>query len=369
MSKDYYNILGINKSSSKEEIKKAYRKLAHKYHPDKQGGDEKKFKEINEAYQVLSNDQKKSQYDQFGSTFDQSGFSGQGSQTGGGGGINIEDLFKGFGEQSQEKSENFGDFGDIFGDVFGNRRTRYQYKQKAKDIIVDLEVSLEDIYSGLEKEIKLRKTVKCPQCKGTGKEPGSSMKKCSTCNGRGEVRQTQRTILGSFSRVSICPDCLGDGKIPEKNCSKCKGQGRVRQIEVITISIPSGIDDGQIIKLEGHGEAGGKKEVPGDLYVRIHIKKHKYFIKKGDDIYYQLLIDFTQAALGDKVEIPTLDKKVKLKIPAGILSGKFLRIKNKGMPKSNGFRGVQYAKLQIKTPQKLSKKAKELLKKLKQEKL
>jgi len=367
MSKDYYNILGINKNASKEEIKRAYRKLAHKYHPDKQGGNEKKFKEINEAYQVLSNDQKKSQYDQFGSTFDQSGFSNQDNQAGGWGGINIEDLFRGFTGQSQQRSEDFGDFGDIFGNVFGNRRAKYQYKQKAKDIIVDMEVSLEDIYKGLEKDIKLRKTVKCSQCNGTGKEPGSLMKKCPTCNGKGEIRQTQRTILGSFSRVSVCPDCFGEGKIPEKNCSKCKGQGRVRQVETITISIPSGIDDGQIIKLEGQGEAGGKNEISGDLYVRIHIKKHKYFIKKGDDIYYQLLIDFTQAALGDKVEIPTLDKKVKLKIPAGILSGKSLRIKNKGMPKSNGFRGDQYVKLQIKTPKKLSKKAKELLKKLKQE--
>jgi len=363
MTKDYYKILGVSKNAPKDEIKKAYRGLAHKYHPDKAGGDEKKFKEINEAYQVLSNDKKRAQYDQFGSVFEQGG---QGFDWGG---INFEDLFRGqrFGGFSNFHDAEF-DFGDIFSDIFSQRGTRTRrYKSKAQDISIDLELTLEDIYKGLKKDIKLRKSVVCPNCKGSGGEPGGSMKRCSTCGGSGEIHQTQRTFFGSFSKVTTCPDCQGEGDIPEKTCSKCRGMGVIKDIETITVNIPAGIDDGQIIKLEGQGEAGGKGELPGDLYIRIYLKKHKDFIKKGDDIYYELPISFTQAALSDKIEIPTLEKKVKLKIPAGIQLGKLIRIRSKGMPRASGGRGDQFVKIQIKTPKKLSQKAKELLKKLKKE--
>lgn len=359
MSKEYYKILGVSQDASKEEIKKAYRQLAHKYHPDKAGGDEKRFKEINEAYQVLSNDEKRAQYDQFGAVF------GQGGPGGGWGGVNFEDLFQGSGGFSGFRDTDF-DFSDVFGDIFRKGRTR-RYKTKAQDISIDLELTLEDIYKGLKKEIKLRKSVKCPNCKGTGGEPKSGMKKCSICGGGGEVHQTQRTLFGSFSRVIICPDCQGGGEIPEKKCSKCKGGGVITDIETIMVNIPFGVDDGQIIKLEGQGEAGKKGELPGDLYIRIHLKKHKDFIKKGDDIYYELSISFTRAALGDKIEIPTLERKVKLKIPAGIQSGKLIRIKGKGMPRASGERGDQFVKIQIEIPKKLSQKAKNLLKKLKEE--
>lgn len=364
MSKDYYKILGVSRSVSKEEIKKAYRQLAHKYHPDKAGGDEKKFKEINEAYQVLSDDKKRAQYDQFGSVFGEGGPSW--------GGVNFEDLFRNAGGFSGFRDADF-DFGDIFGDIFGQRRAR-RYKTKAQDISIDLEIALEDIYKGLKKDIKLRKSVVCPNCEGSGGEPGppageagSSMKKCSTCGGSGEIHQAQRTFFGSFSRVTTCSNCQGGGEIPEKTCSKCRGRGAITDIETITVSVPFGVDDGQIIKLEGQGEAGGKGELPGDLYIRIHLKKHRDFIKKGDDIYYELSISFTQATLGDKIEIPTLEGKVKLKIPAGIESGKLIRIRGKGMPKASGGRGDQYVRIQVKTPKKLSQKAKNLLEKLKEE--
>ncbi len=361
MSKDYYTILGVSKNASNQDIKQAYRKLAHKYHPDKKGGDEKKFKQINEAYQVLSNDQKRAQYDQFGSAFP-----GQGGPSGAWGNGNFEDIFRNFGGF---RSANF-DFDDIFsffsGSPGGQKRTR-EYKSKAKDIVVDLEITLEEIYNRANKEIKLRKNVKCPKCNSSGREPGSAMKKCSTCNGNGEIHQTQKTIFGSFSRITVCPDCHGEGEIPEKACTKCRGRGTIKDVQAITINVPAGVDDGQIIKLERQGEAGGKGIIPGNLYIRIHLEKHKDFTKKGNDIYYELPIKFTQAALGDKVEIPTLEKKVKLKIPSGVESGKLLRIKNKGLPQADGSRGDQLVKIKINTPEKLSKKERELLEKLKKE--
>jgi len=361
MTKDYYKILGVNRNTSKEEIKRAYRKLAHKYHPDKAGGDEKKFKEINEAYQVLSDDKKRAQYDRFGTTFDGQfrGFKD------GFGRINFEDLFRGFEDFTNFRDTGW-DLGDIFGDIFGQRGRARRYKTKAQDISIDLELTLGEIYKGINKNIKLKKLVRCPKCQGSGGETGSIMKKCPMCSGAGEIHQTQRTFFGSFSRVATCPNCRGEGEIPEKTCAKCRGKGVIKDIETITVNIPFGIDDGQIIKLENQGEAGGKGELPGDLYIKIHLKKHKDFIKKGDDIYYELPISFTQATLGDKIEIPTLEGKVKLKIPAGIESGKLIRIRGKGMPKASGGRGEQYVKIQIQTPKKLSPKAKDLLKKLKQ---
>ena len=361
MSKDYYKILEVNKNASKDEIKKAFRKLAHKHHPDKSNGDEKKFKEINEAYQTLSNDNKRAQYDQFGSAFPGGGFPG-GQSSGGGwgeGGINMEDILRNFGG-------GFSDFGDIFSGQSGRSQAR-QRRAKASDISIDLELSLEDIYKGINKEIELKKTIKCRDCEGSGGKPGSPMKKCSGCNGQGEIHQTQRTILGSFSRVSVCPECQGEGEKPEQVCSQCRGRGATRGVEKILVNVPFGVDDNQIIKLENHGEAGGKGNLSGDLYIKVHLRKHKHFIKRGDDIYYQLPISFTQAALGDKIEIPTLNGPVKLKVPAGIQSEKLLRLRGKGIARASGGRGDQLVKIHIEVPKKLSRKAKDLLKKLKEE--
>ncbi len=207
MSKDYYKILEVSENASKQEIKQAYRKLAHKYHPDKKGGDEKKFKQINEAYQVLSNDQKRAQYDQFGSSFP-----GQSQGSGNWGNVNFEDIFRNFGG-FRNADFDLDDIFSFFGGSSGRQRRTRQYSSKAKDIVVDLNISLEEIYKGVDKKIKLRKNVECPQCNGSGREPGSRMKKCSTCNGSGEIHQTQKTILGSFSRITVCPDCQGRGEI------------------------------------------------------------------------------------------------------------------------------------------------------------
>ncbi len=367
MAKNYYEILGVEKGANEEEIKKAYRKLAHQYHPDKQGGDEAKFKEINEAYQVLSDKQKRAQYDQFGSTFEGAG----GPGAGGFGGFDFSG-FSGFGGGAN--GFNFeGDLGDIFGDIFGGgQRGGGRRQERGSDIAVDIEISLEDALDGVEKEIKLYSSVACSKCGGTGAEPGSKLEKCKTCDGTGQVQKQKRTILGVFMQNEICSDCRGTGEKPEKNCTKCGGDGRVKEEQTIKVKIPAGIADGQTIRISGRGEAGfrpsGGKSIAGDLYVTVHIKKHSLFERKGDDLYYKLDINFSQAALGDSIEIPTLKKKIKLKIPSGIQSGKIIKIKSGGFPHLQGRgEGDMYIIVQIKTPEKLSRKQRELLEDLKKE--
>ncbi|MBD3282398.1 MAG: molecular chaperone DnaJ [Candidatus Portnoybacteria bacterium] len=359
MSKDYYKLLGIDKNASKEEIKKAYRKLAHKYHPDKQGGDEQKFKEINEAYQTLSNDQKRQQYDQFGTTF------GPGQQ---GQGFNWEDIFGGQQQNWQEafnQESDFGGFSDIFSSFFTGGRPR---KRKGRDIVVDTEITLEEAYQGTEKEFNLRKMTICDKCKGSGAEPGTKMKKCPTCKGSGQTQQTKRTVFGVFNQVTTCPKCQGKGQIPKKECTKCKGEGRIQDTEKMKIKIPAGVEDNQTIRMTGKGEAPPKGGISGDLYIRIHVKDHKYFTRKGDNLHYSAKIRFSQAVLGDKIAIPTLEKTVKLKIPAGTEAGKIFRVKNKGMPRLNGTgKGDLYVKIRIETPDKLTKKQKDLIEKMKKE--
>lgn len=362
MSKDYYKILGVSKEVNKDEIKQAYRKLAHQYHPDKQGGDEKKFKEINEAYQVLSNDEKRQQYDQFGSTFegfqggqgfDFSGFQGQG--------FNFEDLFS-----NQGGSAEGWDFSDIFSAFTGGGRRRST--QKGKDIVVDMEIDLEEAFTGIEREISLKKLSVCKNCKGTGGEPGSGKKRCSECGGAGQVQQTRRTFFGVFSQVSVCPKCNGKGEIPEKECRNCRGTGRLHDVENIKIDLPAGVADGQTIRISGKGEMPKKDGIAGDLYIRVRIKPHKYFERKRDDIYYNAEIKFTQAVLGDKIEVPTLEGDVKLKIPVGTDSGVTFRLKGKGMPSINGYgRGDEYVRIRVKVPKKLSRKEEELIERLKEE--
>ncbi|MBU3922646.1 molecular chaperone DnaJ [Patescibacteria group bacterium] len=351
MSKDYYSILGVSKSSSKEEIKRAYRKLAHQYHPDKNGGDDKKFKEINESYQILSDDQKRQQYDQFGTNFNQAGSSGAG----------FEDMFSGF----QGNFSNF-DFSDMFGDVFS--RAGFSRKQKGKDIVVDVEISLEDAFKGIVKEINLRKLTNCSNCRGTGGEPGKGKKRCSDCNGVGKIEQTKRTFFGIFSQVISCPKCNGKGEVPEKECKKCKGRGKVYDIETIKLKLPAGVNNAQTIRLAGRGEVSKSDGSSGDLYVRVHVKKHKEFERKGDDIYYNAKIKFTQAVLGDKIDIPTLENNVKLKIPVGTESNKIFRLVDKGMPRLNrSGRGDLYVKINVIVPKRLSRKEKQLIEELKEE--
>ena len=369
--KDYYQILGISKGASPDEIKKAYYKLAHKFHPDK-GGDEKKFKEINEAYQILSDKEKRSQYDRFGRVFEggEPGFDFQWAW--GRPDVDFEEIFR----------TDFGDLGDMVEDLFGfgTPRRKKDFK-RGKDIEIDLEVPLEDTLKGREKEISLYKMILCSRCQGSGAEPGTKIKECFSCRGTGEVQQIKKTFFGSFTRYTICPECGGEGVHPEKPCNVCNGEGRVKGEEDIKIWIPAGVDTNQVIKVEQKGEAGRRGGKPGDLYCRISVKRHPIFKRKGDDLYVSLAVSFSQAALGDEIEVPTLEgpegkpsasygvkKKILLKVPAGIESGKILRISDKGIPHFSGYgKGDMYAELIVKTPKKLTKKQKELLEKLKEE--
>ncbi len=363
--KDYYKILGVPRDASEQEIKKAYRKLAHKYHPDK-GGNEKKFKEISEAYQVLSDKKKRAQYDQFGRVFEE-GAGGPQS------GFDFSSFWREAGQgfdSNWYKEASFEDLGDMFDEIFGFGRTskRKDFK-RGKDIEVDIEISLEETLKDKEKIISLYKFVKCSRCQGKGGEPGTPIKECFSCRGTGEVQQIKRTFFGSFTKYTICPECGGEGFKPEKPCNVCKGEGRIKGEEDIKIFIPAGVDTNQIIKIKGKGDAGRRGGESGDLYVRILVKPHSVFKRKGDDLYLTVPISFSQAVLGDEIEIPTIEgKKILLKIPAGTESGKVLRISGKGIPHFSGFgRGSMYVELKIKTPKHLNKKQKELLKKLKQE--
>jgi molecular chaperone DnaJ len=366
MNKDYYKILGISKNASEEDIRKAFHNLAHKHHPDK-GGDEKKFKEINEAYQTLSNKEKRAQYDKFGSVFE--------------GGAGFEpgfDFSSAWGRAGGDFEFDFGDLSEMMEDFFGfGAPRRPKDLKRGRDIEVKIEVSLEEVFKGKEKEINLEKLIACSRCQGTGAEPGTAVNECFSCRGTGQVQQIRRTFFGSFSRVAICPECGGEGFRPEKPCNVCKGEGRIKGKEKIKVFIPAGADTNQLIKIERKGEAGRRKGRPGDLYVRIFVKPHPLFKRKGDDLFLSVPVSFSQAALGEEIEISTLDdlasssqggKKILLKVPAGTESGKILRISGKGIPHFSSYgRGNLYVELVVKTPKKLTKKQKELLEKLKAE--
>lgn len=372
MPKDYYNILGVSKDASDDEIKKAYRKLAHKHHPDKPGGEEARFKEVNEAYQVLSDREKRTQYDQYGQTFEQAQ-----AQGGAGGFEGFRDFSSyaegfdfNFGSRRGGGSRGFSGFEDIFGDIFqqagfggqgGRKRT-----VRGEDIQVDVEITFSEMAHGMEKELELYKRIRCFVCEGSGVEPGSKKKECPTCKGEGQVQTSRRTILGNFSQVTVCPDCQGEGKIPEKKCTKCGGDGRVREYEKIKVKIPAGIKEGQTIRLENMGEAGERGGAAGDLYVNIHVVQDKRFERKNDDIYSEERISFSQAALGDKIEVETVAGSVKLKIPAGTQSGETFRLKGHGIKHLSHFgHGDHYVKIQVVTPKNLTREQKELLEKLK----
>lgn len=356
--KDYYEILGVPRDASQEEIKKAYYRLAHKYHPDK-GGDEKRFKEINEAYKVLSDKEKRAQYDKYGRVFE------------GTGGFEDKPPFSwAWQKPGIDFDFEFLDLEDILDEFFGwGHFSKKKDLRRGKDIKIDIEISLKDCLKGVKKLINLKKYVVCQRCEGTGAEPGSGVKECFSCRGTGRVQQIKRTFFGSFTKYIICPECGGEGYKIEKPCIVCKGEGRVLGSEDILINIPAGVDKNQVIKLSGKGSAGRKKGKSGDLYVKILVKEHPIFKRKGDDLYILKPISFSQAALGDEVEIPTLEgKKILLKVPPGTESGKILRISGKGIPhfRKRG-RGNLYVELVVKTPKKLTKKQKELLKKLKEE--
>lgn len=347
--KDYYKILGVTRDASSEDIKRAFHKLAHKHHPHK-GGDENKFKEINEAYQVLSNQEKRAQYD----TFDSG-----------------ENMNWNWGNSPSGPNVDFdlGDLSEMFEDMFGfGKRGRKTNLKKGIDIKVDIEISLEETLKSITREINLYKQVVCSRCQGMGAEQGTSLNECFSCRGTGEVQQIKRTFLGSITHWTICPECNGEGQKPEKPCNVCKGEGRVKENENIKIFVPAGVDSNQIIRIPEKGEAGKKGGEPGDLYVRILVKKHPVFQRQGDDLFISQPISFSQAVLGDKIDMPTLEGNILLKVPSGSKSGKVLRISNKGIPRFSGFgRGNLYIELIIKTPKHLTKLQKELLRKLREE--
>ena len=367
MAKDYYKLLGVSKDASDDEIKKAFRKAAHKHHPDKKGGDEVKFKEINEAYQVLSDKQKRGQYDQFGSGFDQAragggqgfgGFDFSGFQGAGQNGFNFE--FGGDGGDG-------GGFGDIFGDIFGGKgRDQSQNQGKGNDISVDIEITLEEAVVETEKDINIYISILCSSCDGSGAEKGSKVESCKTCSGSGQVTKQRRTILGTFAQNEICPDCKGLGETFDKKCSVCGGDGKTKQNKTIKVKIPAGIADGQTIRLSGQGEVGfrpGKRNsVAGDLYITVRVKQHSFFERKGDDIIYNLQISISQAVLGDKVNIPTLQDEVKLKIPSGIQSGKIIKLNEKGITHLQGRgKGDMFIVVRVVIPERLSKSQKKII--------
>jgi len=380
MSKDYYNILGVSKDADQNEIKKAYRKLAHKYHPDKKGGDEAKFKEINAAYQVLSNKEKRAQYDQYGSTFEDA------ASGGGRGGFNWQDFARqagGFSSSDfyrqgggagggQYQNFDFGDLGDIFGDIFGfggRRSSRRQSRQgRARDIEASMNVDFMEAVFGAEKHITLDKNVRCQKCQGSGAEPGSKIETCKTCGGSGQVQRVQNTFLGQMRTASVCPDCQGQGQKASKKCSQCSGSGIVKEKKDIKVKIPAGIDSGQAIRLAGQGEAAPRGGQNGDLYIRIKVNPDSKFERDNFDIYSQLEISFSEAALGAKKSVETVDGPVNLKIPSGVQSGKLLRLKNKGVPRLKaGGRGDHFVKIIVKTPTRLSRKEKKIFKELTEE--
>ncbi len=361
MSKDYYKTLGIDKKASKDDIKKAFRNLAHKYHPDK-GGDAEKFKEINEAYSVLSDEKKRAQYDQFGSSGPQFG---GGSGFGGGGFSGFEGFdFGGFSNGFGNSNSFEFDLGDIFGDFFGGGNSKRNRRKKGADISVDLEISFEDSVFGVEKEINLHKTSACESCNGSGAEKGTSMENCSVCKGNGTIREIKQSFLGQIASTKTCENCAGTGKIPKNKCKNCSGTGVLKKQTVLKIKIPAGIEDGEMLRLSGGGEAVSRGE-NGDLYIKIHIKKHKIFRKYGNDLLMDLNIKVTDAILGNKIDIETLDGKIKLDIPEGSLDGDKIKIKGKGVVLDSK-RGDIVVTLKINIPKKLNREQKKIIEDMKE---
>ncbi|HRQ86871.1 MAG TPA: molecular chaperone DnaJ [Candidatus Saccharibacteria bacterium] len=350
MSKrDYYEILGVGKNASADEIKKAYRRLAVKYHPDKDGGDEAKFKEVNEAHEVLKDADKRQRYDQFG-------HAGVG---GNGGGGNPFEGFGGFGGQNAHFDFGDGGLGDIFGQFFGGGRAREP--RRGRDVEVSLQLSFEEAVFGVEHTIEITLEDTCSHCKGTTAEPGHDLKTCATCKGSGQQTRVMNTMFGAIQQTVTCETCKGRGKVPEKVCTVCRGTGTERRPQTIKVKIPAGIDDGATIRLRGRGEAltGGEK---GDLFIHIRVKAHKKFTREGDIILSDEHISMVDAALGTEVDVETVDGTVTMKVPAGTQSGTDFKLSGHGVPHMNSDkRGPHIVNIIVNIPTKLTKKQKELL--------
>ncbi len=354
--RDYYEVLGVGKNASADEIKKAFRRQAVQHHPDKEGGDETKFKELNEAYEVLKDPSKRQRYDQFG-------HAGVGGNGAGGG-----NPFAGFGN-GQEVHFDFGDLGlgDIFGSFFGGGNPRGKRQARGRDVETMVEITFEQAVFGTETDLNLNLEDTCTHCKGTTVEPGHELKTCDECKGSGQVVSVTRTIFGNIQQASICPRCRGKGKIPEKVCTVCSGKGTQRSSQAIGLKIPAGVDDGATIRLREHGEAvaNGPK---GDLYVNIRVKPHKRFTREGDIILSEETIGMVAAALGTEIDVETVDGPVRMKIPAGTQSGTDFKLSEHGVPHlKSGTRGAHIVTIHVQTPTKLTKRQKELWEELAKE--
>ena len=361
MSKNYYEILGVSKSASKDEIKKAFHKQAHKYHPDKKDGDEAKFKEANEAYQILSDEGKRAQYDQFGSAGPQ-GFGGGGGFGGQAGGF-------GFDFSQGQGGFDMGDLNDIFSDFFGGGmggggRGR---ARRGRDISTELSISFEESVFGVTRRIAITKQSACKTCKGSGAKADSGTETCKTCKGAGQIREAKRTFMGTFETNRVCDECDGSGKVPKEKCGTCHGGGVTKGQEEIEVNIPAGIADGQMLRMTGMGEAITRGQA-GDLFIKINVPSHKTFTRDGFNLHTDLHIKLTDALLGAEHILKTLDGDVKIKIPEGVVHGELLRIKERGIPNGNrGKRGDIFVRVLIKIPHKLSRKERELVEGLKEE--
>lgn len=358
MSKrDYYDVLGVSKSASADEIKKAFRKAAVKYHPDKEGGDEVKFKEVNEAYEVLKDQQKRQRYDQFG-------HAGVGGSSGGGGGGNPFEGFGGF--NGQNVNFDFGEgLGDIFGQFFGGGGRGHKEPTRGRDVETAITLDFKDAVFGREEKIELDMDDECEHCHGSTVEPGHSMKTCPICRGSGQQTRVMNTIFGQIQQAATCDTCKGRGKVPEKECTVCKGKGTQRRKQTVTLKIPAGIDDGATIRLKARGEAIGDGE-RGDLYVNIRVKPDKKFTREGDIILSEEHISMIDAALGTEIDVETVDGNVRMKVPAGTQSGTDFKLSSHGVPHMRGTgRGAHIVSVVVDTPIKLSKKQKDLLEQFK----
>jgi molecular chaperone DnaJ len=360
VKRDYYEILGVSKSASADEIKKAYRKVAMQFHPDRNPGDkaaEDKFKEAAEAYEVLSDAQKKQRYDQFG----HAGVGGASGGGFGGGGMRMEDIFQNFGDV-------FGDdmFSSFFGGGGGGQRARTRGTgSRGSNLRVKVKLTYEDIIKGAHKTIKVKKYVRCETCTGSGAKDKSSVQTCSTCGGSGQVRRVQSTFLGQMQTVTTCPGCNGDGTMIANKCGSCKGEGRVYGEDTISIDIPAGVQEGMQLNVSGKGNIGERNGMPGDLLVVIEEEKHPELIREGLNVLYDLHLSFPDVALGKEVEVPTIGGKAKIKIPAGTHAGKILRLKGKGFPSVNSYeKGDQLININVWTPQHLSSEEKTILEKM-----
>lgn len=353
--RDYYEVLGLAKGASKDEVKKAFRKLAAQYHPDKKTGDEAKFKEISEAYAVLGDEKKKAEYDAYGHAF--SGATGGQQGFGGFGGFNWSDFANAAGGQGFEF-----DLGDIFGEMFGGGQQR---QARGRDISIDIELTFEESIFGTNRKVLLTKMNICDECKGSGAKRGSELIDCTTCNGNGRVRETRQSVMGTFQTVRECSVCGGKGKVPKERCGHCAGAGVRRSEEEIAVVVPPGIQAGEMIRMTGRGEAVANGAA-GDLYIKVHVKNHAAIRRDGANLETKLEVKLTDALLGNVYRVETLDGGVDINIPAGIKHGEMLRIKGKGVPQGNS-RGDFMVRVAIEMPQKLSRKARQLIEDLKGE--